>query len=206
MSTSPARAKLFAFALAAALSLGACGSDSDSDAAELPTLAAADDNSSDSGDSGEESTEEDSTEANSTEEDRTEVDPEQAMAEYEKCLSDFGVDLDFSSGGGASIESIEIDEEGDATGTPNLEDFEAATEQCDAILEDAFGDFELTPEQEAEQADQTLEYERCMASAGFDIDTSEGFFELDDDIDFEAFEAANESCAQGFQEQIGSDQ
>lgn len=189
MNTSPARAKLFALALAAAFSLGACGSTSGGEdaAAELPTLAA-DDNSVD-----EENNQEDSDQAS-----EEEADPELVMAEYEKCLADLGIDIDVTGGSGASIESFEVDEDGDATGTPNLEDFEAATEQCDAILDDAFGDFELTPEQEAEQADQMLEFERCMADAGFEIDTSAGVVELDADLDFEAFDAANENCAQSF--------
>lgn len=200
MNTSHARVRLFALALAAALSLGACGSASDSGdaAAELPTLSAADDTSSDSGDSDGDGTELDNADAE-------QVDPELVMADYEKCLADLGVDVDFAGAGGASIESFETDEEDDATGTPNLEDFEAAAEQCDSILDDAFGDFDLTPEQEAEQADQMLVYERCMADAGFDIDTSGGVMELDADIDFEAFEAANESCAQSFGELSGSD-
>ena len=128
-----------------------------------------------------------------------ETDPDIAMAEYEQCMSDQGIDLEFGEAGeGAAVEQFEIDDEAatseGAVAIDDFEDFEAAAAECDAILDDAFGDFELTPEQEAEFADEMLELERCLSDQGFDIDTSGIALEIGEDIDFEAFDEAIRTC------------
>ncbi|MDW3175950.1 MAG: hypothetical protein R8J94_01040 [Acidimicrobiia bacterium] len=135
-----------------------------------------------------------------------EVDPEFAMAEYEKCMSDHGLDLDFASeGDGASIQTLDevpsdaLDQDGVITGDFFDEEFEAAMEECEPILEEAFGSFELTPEQEAEMADEMLEMQRCLSDEGFDIDMTGNSFALDEGIDFEAFDAAMRACGEDVQ-------
>lgn len=193
-------AKLIGLALAVALTLGACGSAATSDDAssDLPTLdAGADDGSNDDGSSDEDG----------ENEEVTEEDAEAAMAEYEKCMADFGIEINMAGTEGADIDSTQVEDGAGYAAAPTDEDsFEEASETCDPILEDAFGDFEMSPEQEAELADQMLEMQKCLADAGFDIDMSGGAFELDADIDFDAFDAAMQKCEPAGIQAEGSDQ
>ena len=195
-------------AICSVLLLGAaCSSGAETATAELPTLAdtteqdeAADDTDGQVAESGESTDDVNETEeADASGTDGEEVDPEIAMAEYEKCMADQGLDMQFvTEGNGATIETFDdapedLDEDLSLREF-GLEDLEAAEEICGPILEEAFGSFEMTPEQEAEMADQMLELNRCMSDAGFDIDTTGGAFELDENIDFEAFEEAMSTC------------
>ncbi len=128
----------------------------------------------------------------------TEADQEAAMAEYEKCMGDLGVDVgDLVAGGGSGVavegETVIEEVEGDF----DPAEFEAAAAQCDELLTDAFGEFEVSPEQEAEIADQMLELEKCLAEAGYEIDMSGQAFEVDPSIDFEEFQQALDSCQTG---------
>lgn len=202
-------------AICAVLLLGsACSSGADTATAELPTLADSTeetaDASSDDDAEGAEDTESDDATADDADGaadgsggDDEEVDPEIAMAEYEKCMQDQGLDVQMATAGegSSSIETLEPStDESDNGGSIedfSIEDFEAAEEVCGPILEDAFGSFELTPEQEAEMADEMLELSRCMSEQGFDIELDQGVFELDEDIDFEAFENAMSTCGNG---------
>lgn len=185
-----------AIAIAVVLAGGCAAGDGDDDAgaADLPTL-----QTGASGDGRDDAADEDSSGANGGDGPDEEVDPDIAMAEYEQCMADQGIDLSFGDAGeGAAVVEFGIDDE-DATSEgavaiDDLEEFEAAAEECDEILDDAFGEFELTPEQEAEFADQTLELERCLRDEGFDIDMSGDGFEISEDIDFEAFEEAMRTC------------
>ena len=198
MNTRRFRTGAIAVAMVLAAGCAAGDGDDDAGAAELPTLQsgasddeAADESTSESDDSG-------GGGARGSDE---EVDPEIAMAEYEQCMADQGIDLDFGEAvDGAVVEEFEIDEDAADGGADaaiaidDLDEFEAAAGECDQILEEAFGEFELTPEEEAEFADQMLELERCLSDEGFDIDMSGNAFELDEDIDFEAFEEAMRTC------------
>lgn len=184
----------------------ACGSEAATDTAELPTIessttvpdAAADSPDSDA------ATNDTDTVSSDDPSDGEPVDPEIAMAEYEKCMSDQGIEMEMAvmgAEGGSGFETLDAPIDSDAgldAPTEGItiddEDFQAAEEVCGPILEDAFGSFEFTPEQEAEIADQMLELERCLADQGFEIDTDGGAFELDPDIDFEAFQSAMSAC------------
>jgi hypothetical protein len=210
------RTRLLALCCAILMLTAACTSGTETATTELPTLADtsaeataetdADDDAGDAGAAGDgEATDEEGEDA-----EPEEVDPEIAMAEYEKCMADQGVDVSMAVAGeeGSSIETFETDPndiDANAGAELDFEDFEAAAEICETILEDAFGSFEATPEQEAEFADQMLELEKCMSEAGFDIDMSGNSFQLDESIDFQAFEEAMSSCGNGI-ETIGADQ
>ena len=199
------RTRLLAICTAVLMFAAACSSGAETATSELPTLAdstaeeTTDTDGADEGESDDAAAEED--EGGEPEE----VDPEIAMAEYEKCMADQGVNMSMAVAGeeGSSIETFETDPndaDSNAGAEPlDFENFEAAAEICEPILEDAFGSFEMTPEQEAEMADQMLELEKCMSEAGFDIDMSGNSFQLDDSIDFEAFEEAMSSCGNGIQ-------
>ena len=126
------------------------------------------------------------------------VDPEDAMLEYAACMREHGVDIpDPGSEAGGSF-AITLDGDG------NFDAFEEAAAACDSILEDAFGEFELTPEQEAELRDQELEFARCMRENGIDWpdpDPSGGGvieFGLGDDVDPDEINAAMEACGEVF--------
>lgn len=174
--------KLVALAFATALSLGACQT-TDEVAAELPTLeepaaeGAEDIENKDSEDS-----------------EVSEADAELAMAQFESCMSDAGIDIGAVGADGGFTESFESDTDASSE-TANNTDIEAAMDECNSILEDAFGEFDLSPEQQAELEDSNLELSRCLADAGFDVDLSGGSFALDESIDFEEFEAAMATCA-----------
>lgn len=207
---TPIRTRLLTVCCAVAMFAAACSSGTETATTELPTLA--------------DTTEEATTEEPTTEdaagdaatadeaddaagESDEEVDPEIAMAEYEQCMEDQGVSMSLAveGGDGAAIETIETDGDDEALEFDgqnlDVEDFEAATEVCEPILEDAFGSFELSPEEEAEMADQMLELEKCLADEGFDIDMNGGnSFQIGgDDMDFEAFEEAMQTCGNDIQ-------
>ncbi len=122
------------------------------------------------------------------------VDPEGAYQEYTECMREHGIDMpDPSSGDGGGVISI---------GGEDGLDFEAMEEagaECDPILEAAFGEFEMSPEQEAEMMDQQLAFAKCMRDSGIDWPdpSSDGsmMIELGDDIDPEAVNAAMQTCA-----------
>jgi hypothetical protein len=180
--------RLLAGATMAALSialLGACGGDDDdtssSDVASLDDEGASSDSTPD----------DTATDGSVSPEDR-----EEAMLEYAQCMRDHGIDMedptfDGEGGGGINLDA-----------TPENEDeIEAAQEVCQPILEDAMGEIEIDPEQEAELREQMLEYAQCMRDHGIDMPDPEfgddGFViqqgprVAEDDPDFEA---ADEEC------------
>lgn len=176
---------LLVLATTIAISTSACGSSADTSASsDLASI----DEPSDSSASGDTS-EGDSEDAESTEA----VDPDQAFAEFEACMAEYGVAIAIGGSGGAAVDAIKPDS--DPSEAPTEEDLEAAGIACDPILEKAFGSFDASPEQEAEQADELLEMQQCLAEAGFEIDLSGGSFELSGDIDFDEFNVAMDNCA-----------
>lgn len=178
----PAHRRLIAAVGAVAILAGACGSDGD--AADAPELASIDEPTATTP-----STPDDSSEAEAP----GEVDPEQAFAEFEACMADHGVSVAFGGTGGAPVEDLDTRPDQLVEVTP--EDIEAAQEDCNRILDNAFGSFDLSPEQEAEQADELLGMQQCMADAGFDIDASGGGFQVPEDVDFDEFNIAMNDCA-----------
>lgn len=176
----------------AALALSACGTQADDQAADLPTLA--DETTTNVGD--------DQAGADDESGDReiSEADEQRAMAEYEACLSDLGVDFSTSDDGddGGSIDELEIQPEDGSDEIADIDALEQAFAECDSIIEDTFGSFELSPEEEAEMNDQMLALQRCMADKGIDADFSGGngsaAIELDPDTDWDALDAAMSEC------------
>lgn len=121
------------------------------------------------------------------------VDPEEAMRLYSECMRDQGIDMpDPTSGGGV----IEISGDGG-----DFEAMDAAAAVCEPILEDAFGEFEMSPEQQAEMLDQELAFAQCMRDNGVDWpdpsgDLSGGVaIQLPDDIDPDSLNAAMSACS-----------
>ena len=90
--------------------------------------------------------------------------------------------------------------------TPDDEGFQEAQEACQPILEDAMGEIELDPEQEAEMREQLLEFAECMRDHGIDMPdpvfgedgrvtmSAEAGERFEPGVDDEAFEAASEEC------------
>ncbi len=207
------RIRFLALCCAVLMIAAACSSGADTTTAELPTLAdtSSESSSDDDGAGDEADAEAEDAEGEGEGDDDAEVDPEIAMAEYEKCMEEQGVSISTAiegGDGGVGFETLETDDDVADTeltsGEFDPEDFEAAAEACDPILEDAFGSFEMTPEQEAEMADQMLELEKCMSDQGFDIDMGGNSFQIDESIDFEAFEAAMSECGNGIFESVGA--
>lgn len=186
-----------ALALFGAAACGAGGDSEDgSSAADLPTLQT-EEMSEDAGTDDAEAQPEESSTADGVK------DPELAMAEFEKCMQDNGIEIQMAgeSGAGSMTQSFETDAPEGAEGDLSIDDFdieafEQATAECEQLLDGAFQDFDdLSPEEQAEMADMSLRFDQCMSDQGFDIDAdANGAFTLGPETDFEAFEAAAAEC------------
>ena len=122
------------------------------------------------------------------------VDPEEAFQEYAACMQEHGIEMPDPQTDG---DAVGIVVEGDF----DSEAFEEATAECDPILEAVFGEFEMTPEMEAEMRDQELAFARCMRDNGVEEWPDPGaeggnMIELGDNADPEKVEAAIETCSQ----------
>jgi hypothetical protein len=132
----------------------------------------------------------------------SEEDAEAAMFRYDQCMIDNGVDVDelFGDVEDGGTVTIEADDDFDA----QYAAYEAANEECESILEEVFGDFSLSPEQEVEFADAEAKFNQCMTDSGFPISSSgEGEaagFEVDAEADFEELEAAMDECNKVFED------
>ena len=123
------------------------------------------------------------------------VDPEVAFQEYAACMREHGVEMpDPSIDGDGGV--ISIGGEGF-----DIEAMDEAAAACDPILEGAFGEFELSPEEEAEIRDQELALAQCMRDNGVDWPDPTGDFgsggaviELGDE-DPETVNAALDVCS-----------
>ena len=142
----------------------------------------------------------------------TEEEAEAAQVRFDRCMADQGIDVDelfgevTDSGGGAAVE-IEVDEEVDFEAM--MAELDEANRICQPILEEVFGSFELSPEDESAFTDAQAAFSECMADAGFDIDTGDDGsmvfgFETDGD-DIEPLESAMTECNK-IMEQVLSDQ
>ncbi len=126
------------------------------------------------------------------------VDPEEAMLEYTACMREHGIDIPDPGGSGGDG----FVTEGSSDGL-DFSAFEQAESECSPILEEAFGVFELTPEQEVEVMDQQLAFAQCMRDEGIDWpdpDPSQAStfgIELGDDLDPDKTNAAMEKCSEG---------
>lgn len=122
------------------------------------------------------------------------VDPEEAFQRYTACMQEQGIEMpDVGSDGDGGVITIQGD------GDMDFSAFEEAAAICDPLLEAAFGEFELSPEQEAEMMDQELAFAQCMRDNGVDWPdpSSDGsnMIELGDDLDPETVDAAIETCS-----------
>ena len=156
--------------------LAACGGDGTSTAPTLPTV-----NAAEAGESATTTT-------------TAAIDPEEAFQQYSECMREQGIEMPDPTSGGDGVISI---------GGEGI-DFEAMDEAaavCDPILEDAFGEFEMSPEQQAEMRDQELAFAKCMRDNDVDWPDPTGdisgavAIELPDNIDPETLNAAMEVCS-----------
>ncbi len=92
-------------------------------------------------------------------------DREEAMLEFAECMRDHGVDMQDPQFGGDGEGGMIVVEEQAA----DRDEMQAAQEACEPILEDAMGDLQLDPEQEAEMREELLEFAECMRDHGIDM-------------------------------------
>lgn len=176
-----------ALMLMALVGCGAANDDESTAANELPSIQS---------DAGDDTATDDPTGDSS--EDADVVDPDLAFAEYEKCMEDNGIEME-AAGDGAFTQSVEMsaDEPSDGISLDQLseEAFAEAADACDPILEDAFGSFELSPDEEAEVADRQLDFQKCLKDQGFDADAGEGgSLTITGEFDEADFQAAADAC------------
>ena len=157
-----------ALALAASLGLlGACARDGGADdaVASLDDSAAA--TAADDGDSGDDGG------GGGGRPDPSEF--EDAALEFAQCMRDHGIDMpdpeiDSDSGGtrvrigGGPGQSGEVGPDGQPS-----EEFTAAHEACQPILEEVAPDMQLTPEEQAEMQDRLVDMAECMRERGHDM-------------------------------------
>lgn len=196
---------LAAGAMALLMLAGACSSSDDETAptvATLPTEAPADAPASSAADT------EPGDDTPVNPEDVSDEDAEAAQLRFDQCMADQGVDQEelFGDAAGDSGDdnqatAIKIDDE-----SFNFEAYEAALEECEPILEAFFGDFTLSPEQEAMASDAQAQFSQCMSDQGIDIDSGGDAggtvsFEIsEDEFDQDAMNAAFEECDKVFEE------
>jgi|GEM_PF-2190666 hypothetical protein len=117
---------------------------------------------------------------------------DEAVQAYNKCVADEGMpelamaEEDMMAGDGGGIVSVEVDEgdldaSGGSVGAPDdaggvfdestfdFGKFEEVDEKCGHYLESAFGEFTLSPEQEAIMKDAELAFTKCMKDHGLDV-------------------------------------
>lgn len=179
-----------AVALAATLvlvTLSGCGSSDagDGDASGLPSI--------------EDSTGEADVADEPSDDAGAEKDPELAMADFEKCMRDNGIELQVAGdGSGTMSQTVEVPDDG--SGDASMEftdpaDFEQIADTCSEESGLSFGDLDdLSPEEQAEMADRNLAFQQCLAEQGFEIDMQDGAFQLGPEIDFDEFDAAADEC------------
>ena len=172
------RPRLLILAGALLLVLAACGGDTA--ATTAPTLPTLSDETADA-----------STEATTTTE---AVDPEEAFQEYTQCMREHGIEMPDPSTDSGGV--IEIEADG---GDLDFSAFDEAAAECDPILEAAFGEFALSPEQEAEMMDQELALAQCMRAEGIDWPDPTGdmnvMIDLGEDVDPDTLDAALNKCS-----------
>ncbi len=143
---------------------------------------------------------------------------EEAIDAYNKCVTDEGMPelaISENDGGGGTVDLDSSSPEGDSSGQADIDfdRFEEVTQKCDTYLDSAFGQFDLSPEQDAALKDAELAFNKCMKEQGFDLpefdDSSENALDSEPgsgslqpleiaEEDFEKFTAASDSCAKVF--------
>jgi len=101
--------------------------------------------------------------------DRSEM--QDAMLEYAECMRDHGIDMPDPEFGGDGPGMV-IQGGGPETGAagPGGDEFEAADEECNDVLEDIRGEMpQLSPEEIAEMQDKLVAMAECMRGKGYDM-------------------------------------
>ena len=116
------------------------------------------------------------------------ISEEEAVEAFIACMQENGIDTE-------SIESASIADQEALTSTA---DFLEASAECEPILEDAFGDFELDPEVEAALADRSAEMAACGREV-LGVEIPDDVLLLDDDdprmLELDALETTPEQDA-----------
>lgn len=96
-----------------------------------------------------------------------------AALEYAQCMRDNGIDMpdpEFDGEGGVRIGAGSgPGGAGGPGGGPDDEEFQAADDECQPIMEEAAPDMQLDPEEQAERQDQMIEVAQCMRDRGYDM-------------------------------------
>ena len=90
-------------------------------------------------------------------------DPEEAGLAFAKCMREHGIDMPDPEVGEL------IFEQGKGDFDPESDEYHAAEQECQPLLEAAIGALEVDPEQLAENRERLLEYARCMRDHGIDM-------------------------------------
>jgi hypothetical protein len=96
-----------------------------------------------------------------------EAEIEDAMLEFAECMRENGVDMPdpkFEDGGGVSLGF-----DADSGIDPESEEFKAAEEACEPIMEEARPDVQLSPDEQAEMQDRLVAMAECMRARGHDM-------------------------------------
>jgi hypothetical protein len=109
------------------------------------------------------------TSAGSGESEPSPADREEALLDFAECMRDHGIDMPDPQISQDGSGGILIQQEEGSGMDPESEEFQAAEDACESILEDAAGDIELDPEQEAEMREELLEFAQCMRDHGIDM-------------------------------------
>lgn len=129
----------------------------------------------------------------STNSDAVSSDPDEAEAQFDRCMTDHGASVQIYDD--SSTDSTSFTADGESKDDPNDE---VAFEECKHYLEAAFGEFENNPQEVAENADQSLATAKCLKEAGYDNVTvdEKGTLnaELDPAQDPNEFDAAMRKC------------
>jgi len=166
---------------------------------------------------------------------------EDAFALFDECMTDRGFEFASTASSSGAVGSLsieggsavtEVDPQSGGIEDFDLDEFEAANDECRVHLANIDGGFDLTPEQEAAFEDAQLEFQSCMSDAGIempdiigggsgglslqveevdgDLDPQAGAGFTGSDFDFEAFQEAAETCNHVFDDigglALGSDQ
>jgi hypothetical protein len=94
-------------------------------------------------------------------------DPEEAALAFAECMREHGVDMPDPKVGDDGEVAINIG--GGAAEMEEDVDIEAAHEACNPLMENARGDMDIDPEQQAEMQQQMLDYAECMRGEGIDM-------------------------------------
>jgi hypothetical protein len=97
-----------------------------------------------------------------------------AILEFAQCMRDHGVDMpdpQISEDGGVMIQAGGPGGEGgpEQSGGPGDEEWEAANEACQPIMDAAMPEVEIDPEQQAEMQDRLVAVAECMRARGYDM-------------------------------------